>query len=342
MLKQVYSPAKSVQQSRWITRGWTYQEGFLSRRKLFFTEQGVALWCGLTYYEEGVSRNLPDRGDRGDHAERQFIPRVIAKVAPVSYSVDMVTVHMVIGEYTKREITFEHDTLNACLGVLNYLGCKHLWGIVIQEQPFSLDLCWSIAHDGAPEQEAFPSWSWTRWKGPVTFYLQDRPSSIASIKTRLPSGEELDILRDSRYKGNLGAICSGKVLRITGTFLTSRFLVEEEDHGVSCYSIILCACGADIKMSTDLDMGTGSFVFTTANLDGTEILEVTQLYKDTEGCVDGQFLLVQRHMDAYRRIGLAFCGRDYRIKHICEKLEHHKASFIVPLEGRYVRTIDLI
>ena len=146
-LKQIYSPAESIQQSRWITRGWTYQEGFMSRRKLFFTDQGVALWCGPMYYEESVYRSLPEL----DKVRKDLVPLQMASVAPASLSVVLV-----IEEYTKREITFEHDTLNACLGVLNHLGCQHLWGVVIREQLFSMDLCWTIKV-GAPEQEAFPS-----------------------------------------------------------------------------------------------------------------------------------------------------------------------------------------
>ena len=224
----------------------------------------------------------------------------------------------------------------------------------------------------------------------------DQPSSIASIKTRLPSGEEFDILRDTCHKGNLGAICSGKMLRITGTFLTSRFVVvdkeddgeeddgeeeddddEEEEDGeaddgeaddgeeddgeeddgeeedgeedngekdnsVTCYSIISCACGANINIPTRFDMRTGSKASTTAYLDGAEILEVTPLYREgAEGVLFGQFLLVKRHMDAYRRIGVVYCDDRDWIVHDCEELEHREAG-LIHLEGRHVRTIDLI
>jgi hypothetical protein len=250
-----------------------------------------------------------------------------------------------IGEYTARKITYEHDTLNACLGVLNYMGFKHLWGIVIRKQPFSLELCWVLRCNGASEKEAFPSWSWTRWKATVDLHPQKYPSSIASIKAYLPSGEEFDIVRDTRYDGNLGAICPGKMLRITGTFLTSRFLVVEEAYGVACYSILSCACGADIKMRTSLDMGTGSgtgsVASTTAYLDDTEILEITPLYKDAKGHFSGQFLLVKRHMDAYRRIGVGCCDKHYWIKHVCGKLECSEGG-IIPMKGSYTKTIDLV
>jgi hypothetical protein len=340
MLKQIYKPEHSALNSRWATRGWTFQEGCMSRRKLFFTGHGVALWCGSMYYEEGVSRSLPDI----DKVRENLVPWGMANMAPTSLSAHRLD--NVIWEYTMRDITYEDDTLNACLGVLNHLGYKHLWGIGIREQPFSLELCWvRRACKGGPEQEAFPSWSWTRWRGASELYLQDYPSSIALIKTYLPSGEEFDILRDTRYKGNLGAICSGKMLRITGTFLAPHFLVvkdyDEKNDGVICYCTLSYACGADIRLSMRLDMGMGSIASTIAYLDGTELLEITPLQRDEEGFVIGQLLLVKRHMDAYRHIGLGACHKSFWIKHICGKLECSEEG-IIPMKGSYTKTINLI
>ena len=336
-LEHIYSPAESVGQSRWITRGWTYQEGFMSRRKLFFTRQGVALWCRSMYYEEGVSRSNPDI----DEVQEDLVPRIMEGVAPKSLSEHRF--ELVISKYTMRRVTYEGDTLNACLGILNYLGYKHLWGIVIREQPFSLELCWVPLRNDVPEQEAFPSWSWTRWGSAVKLHPQKYPSSIASIKTRLPSGEEFDILRDTLYTGDLGAICSGKMLRVTGTFLTSpRFSVLEDHGNIYCSIVLSCACGAEIRMMrVNLDMSMGSYASTAAYLDGTEVLEVTPLYKDAKGLFSGQFLLVKRHMDAYRRIGVGGYDEDHWIRHDCRTFKLFGGGF-VPMKGCYTKTIDLI
>ena len=35
-----------IERSKWATRGWTFQENFLSRRRLFFMDEQVALVCG--------------------------------------------------------------------------------------------------------------------------------------------------------------------------------------------------------------------------------------------------------------------------------------------------------
>lgn len=340
MLKHIYEPALSVARSRWRTRAWTYQEGLMSRRKLFFTEQGVALWCGSMYYEEGVSRSLPDI----DEPREDLFPRAMDMVISGSLSPSF---EDVIWEYSRREVTFEHDSLNACLGVLNYLGYKHLWGVVIWEESISMGLCWSSLmkyRARALEREAFPSWSWARWRFPVFVHLPRHPSSIASIKTHLPSGEEIDILHDTRYKGNLGAICSGKMLRITGTFVASRFIAVERSVGINCYIIPSCACGADIKMRANIDINPSSIESAIAYLDGMEALEVTPLYKHAKGRFSGQFLLVKSHMGAYRRIGVGRCDYNItglRVDHVCEEPERFEVG-VVPLKGCYTKTIDLI
>lgn len=111
----------------------------------------------------------------------------------------------------------------------------------------------------------------------MSLYRTSLPSSIASINTRLPSREEFDILRDPRYKGNLGAICSGKMLRITGTFLTSCFNVWEDDKDVSCAAILSSDCGTSLEIAAKLDIRTTSAALAIAYLDDTEILEVKPL-----------------------------------------------------------------
>jgi hypothetical protein len=42
--------------SNWPTRGWTYQERFLSKRHLFFTTQQVTFACNGMYAAESINQ----------------------------------------------------------------------------------------------------------------------------------------------------------------------------------------------------------------------------------------------------------------------------------------------
>jgi hypothetical protein len=46
ILSTDFSPIRELQQSPWIKRAWTFQEGYLSKRLLVFTEHQVSFYCG--------------------------------------------------------------------------------------------------------------------------------------------------------------------------------------------------------------------------------------------------------------------------------------------------------
>ena len=49
-----------LESSRWSTRAWTYEEGLLSRRILYFTEDQVYFQCSCSVFcEDGVVENNP-------------------------------------------------------------------------------------------------------------------------------------------------------------------------------------------------------------------------------------------------------------------------------------------
>lgn len=50
----------SIKQSKWATRGWTYQEGCLSRRRLIFTEKEVLFLCNKLLVKETQLGREPD------------------------------------------------------------------------------------------------------------------------------------------------------------------------------------------------------------------------------------------------------------------------------------------
>lgn len=123
--------ADEVESSRWSTRGWTYQEGFLSNKRLLFTKSQCYFQCGELWCTEGLSIALSTvtRLNRPGHAK---LSRVFPWVQQKSTSLVLSTAcdrrrqreeYFVdrVREYMRRELKHDADAFNAFAGVLNYL-----------------------------------------------------------------------------------------------------------------------------------------------------------------------------------------------------------------------------
>ncbi|CAN8103131.1 unnamed protein product [Discula destructiva] len=121
--------AREVQSSKWNTRAWTYQESFLSNRRIVFTQSQCYFECGEMWCTEGLHiplENLEGLGNEQFRIDRVF-PWVADKYSPVlsgtcnrreqseAYFVERVR------EYMRRELTYQADAFDAFAGVLNYL-----------------------------------------------------------------------------------------------------------------------------------------------------------------------------------------------------------------------------
>ena len=166
--------------SIWLTRGWTYQEAFLSRSCIFFTKDQAYFACRSDYQREAIKRgqtrlgpyvhaeilepNLLNHADYIDETSRLDLPQCL--------------LYDHVREYTSRSLTLESDGLNAFEGILKSWETKSFWGIISYHSPdrsgfcpehselgFALGLAWfdlSKAPGGGPvhRREGFPTWSW--------------------------------------------------------------------------------------------------------------------------------------------------------------------------------------
>ncbi|KAI9729556.1 MAG: hypothetical protein M1834_006752 [Cirrosporium novae-zelandiae] len=184
--------------SRWMSRAWTYQEGFLSCRRIIFTKHQVYFACNTAHYSESIDEHLdPDRVLQDFHPEvfnpdldyRQAETLIaptdklkLGKSPPSCTNIKSLEDRLRIGsadfemfldEYTNRQMSYEHDSLNACLGILSrlcsfYPPMDFIWGMPLQNFPNSLR--WFHGRNVKPKRRlGFPSWSWAGWEGQVRY-----------------------------------------------------------------------------------------------------------------------------------------------------------------------------
>lgn len=196
-------PHSSIQgyldNSKWNTRGWTYQECLMPRRCLIFTREQTywqclsASWCEEGFWEYHA------RGDPSMY--RHFLG---------SSGIYMITMHSLLGgasthwskiytavleRFLQRQLTLESDRLDALTGILRVLehswGQDFFWGMPKSRLEFALT--WtggeSLKRNNTRQviekggvSCPFPSWSWAGWLGPVNMDLD----SVHSLNGLLP------------------------------------------------------------------------------------------------------------------------------------------------------------
>lgn len=188
----------NVKRSKWATRGWTYQEGCLSRRRLIFTEKEVLFLCNKLLVKETQTGHDADpykimatekRHMLQAHDHETAIWKTFDWMMPLAgnsiYGVLNGDLGAQIEEYTGRSLSKDEDSLNAFLAILRHYELtaidecgpvSHLWGIPMKllagsahsEERVFFDLLWA-GQPGAYRRKDFPSWSWSGWRGPIKF-----------------------------------------------------------------------------------------------------------------------------------------------------------------------------
>ncbi|KAK3401578.1 heterokaryon incompatibility protein-domain-containing protein [Sordaria brevicollis] len=118
------APKDHILKSKWNTRGWTYQEGLLPKRRLIFTDAMVYFQCQEMHVDEVMSLPIPGPGEDFDEVRVLSFANLssfndLGMVFPrtTDWS-DPSTAWDRIGEYGTRELGWESDALNAISGVM--------------------------------------------------------------------------------------------------------------------------------------------------------------------------------------------------------------------------------
>lgn len=185
---------ETLESTTWSSRGWTYQEGLLSTRRLVFTDTQLYYECQERSRMEGWlapehmfwRRDEESAGSWCDYFNKNpdpgLFPTINGHVKSVLHRIEA---------FTKRSLTYEDDVLNALLGIfallrqgtnIPYSGIQHLWGmpyfgydvnfrrdrtpLTISLSRFVNNLSWDVDNP-VRRRVGFPSWSWTGWIGTV-------------------------------------------------------------------------------------------------------------------------------------------------------------------------------
>lgn len=135
LVSSMRDPRIDIKDSVWSTRGWTYQEGLLARRRLIFTEQQMYWECEGMSCPETLVLPLATYYDRDQEKMCDFVrPGLFNGVSyidgswevwkklpqsmeePSTLSIFRASDQHVI-QYTKRRLTYDEDSLSAFIGI---------------------------------------------------------------------------------------------------------------------------------------------------------------------------------------------------------------------------------
>lgn len=163
-LKCIQPAEHYIRQSKWDTRGWTFQERLLSPRTLIFVGGRMFFQCRCTARSVDI---MTENEDAGWSIEFSLSPSLMLRKLPHQ---PLLVYKEALQLYMKRELTFNKDILAAFTGIGN-LVCQTLGGSLVFGLPSShLDwaLLWEFQSAASrrlkEDLESFPSWSWCGWK----------------------------------------------------------------------------------------------------------------------------------------------------------------------------------
>jgi Heterokaryon incompatibility protein (HET) len=202
--------------SVWLTRGWTFQEGLFSRRRLIFDDSFVFFECQSMSCSEALDVPVENfefqrtRSDGGAGVETSY-HRFFPTGGVGNHENDLWDR---IEQYSTRKLTNGSDALNAMLGIFNHFGklpnpIFELGGLPLlpkkkkdmapgfQSRAYELSNLLTWYHPNQAERRReFPSWSWLGWDGKIRrpLALNYRPpvEPDVTISLELSSGEILE------------------------------------------------------------------------------------------------------------------------------------------------------
>ncbi|KAK0642909.1 heterokaryon incompatibility protein-domain-containing protein [Cercophora newfieldiana] len=190
VISSMRDPHKSIRDSRWNSRGWTFQEAVLSRRRLVFTNEQVYFECNAMShcesFESSDKLHIDTEGTTKGSTRPGIFRTLNPSKLPLKLSFNKYLAN--IEQYTSRQLSYEEDSLNAFRGIMQRFSetkppIHQIFGIPIPltDNPSEMNdsfvyalgwchkhSCWDAAKSPS-RRVMFPSWSWAGWGGEVSF-----------------------------------------------------------------------------------------------------------------------------------------------------------------------------
>jgi hypothetical protein len=187
--------------SKYSSRGWTFQEALLSTRALIFTRKQVfwecltCTWCEETHWESKTIAYLAQRGvidpTPQDIWVDNFDRRAYGGPGETTGEFQRNSYPNLVKAYSQRQLTDEGDILNAFSGVLRSVEAREKSSFLyaLRERHFGNDLLWGWDTPSLPRTstELWPSWSWLSWKGVIDIPNEPRHNSYDPTENIEPS-----------------------------------------------------------------------------------------------------------------------------------------------------------
>lgn len=153
----------AIQNSKWNDRAWTFQERFLSRRRLFFDEGQVYGNCCKERWSDNTDGYEEEAWMKTAYWQGEGLNDTFVDAKEDSLAVCTGPLQ----QYTPRSLTFQEDILNAFAGVGSILRSRLNTDMLCghPEKFFLESLLWIPTDDGGKQRPLpdIPSWSWASW-----------------------------------------------------------------------------------------------------------------------------------------------------------------------------------
>ena len=292
LVSPLITASSSLASTAWMSRGWTYQEGLLSKRRLIFTKDQVYFECNGMHCAEVVHLPLQAMHDT-------TTGKFKAKVPPGAFAQKSIgdnpwSVMRYVSEFTKRKLSHQSDALNAIQGIFRAFEkgqypLYQLMGVPIMpshaipiprspEDGFMMGLLWNYKYpnsEGCHRRQEFPSWSWARWSAQTEDSLVFKASANISrfqvqISAETSDGDLVSFPQEhSSIPAFVSRVQNAKYIHVTArtatceivrrsSYLGEYSVARDSSYGALVTSGIWSICLEFVPSDDNLGVGNSS------------------------------------------------------------------------------------